>query len=103
GKFLWPGYGDNSRVLKWIFERCDGKVHAKETPIGLLPDAADLDTRGVDIPASALAPLLRVDIEGWLAEAASIREYFAKFGSRLPEGLKLELQELEERLRKATP
>jgi phosphoenolpyruvate carboxykinase (GTP) len=103
GKFLWPGYGDNSRVLKWIFERCDRKVHAKETPIGLLPEAADLDTKGVDIPASALEQLLRVDTEGWLAEAASIREYFAEFGNRLPEGLKLEVKELEERLRKATP
>jgi phosphoenolpyruvate carboxykinase (GTP) len=103
GKFLWPGYGDNSRVLKWIFERCDGKVHAKETPIGLLPEAADLDTKGLDIPASALEQLLRVDIEGWLVEAASIREYFAKFGDRLPEGLQLEVKKLEERLRKATP
>ena len=103
GKFLWPGYGDNSRVLKWIFERCDGKVHAKETPIGMLPEAADLDTKGLDIPASALEQLLRVDIEGWLAEAASIREYFAKFGDRLPEGLQLEVKKLDERLRKATP
>jgi phosphoenolpyruvate carboxykinase (GTP) len=103
GKFLWPGYGDNSRVLKWIFERCDGKVHAKQTPIGLLPEAADLDIKGLDIPASALEQLLRVDIEGWLTEAASIREYFAKFGNRLPEGLKLEVKKLEERLRKATP
>ena len=103
GKFLWPDYWHNSRVLKWIFERCDGKVHAKETPIGLLPEAADLDTKGVDIPATALEQLLRVDTEGWLAEAASIREYFAEFGNRLPEGLKLEVKELEERLRKATP
>ena len=103
GKFLWPGYGHNSRVLKWIFERCDRKAHAKETPIGLLPEAADLDTKGVDIPASALQQLLRVDTEGWLAEAASIMEYFAEFGNRLPEGLKLEVKELEERLRKATP
>src|ERR1700732_594777 len=103
GQFLWPGYGDNSRVLKWIFERCDGKVHAKETPIGMLPEAADLDTKGVDIPASALEQLLSVDTKGWLAEAASIREYFAEFGNRLPEGLKLEVKELEERLRKATP
>jgi len=101
GKFLWPGYGENSRVLKWIFERCDGKVHAVDTPIGRLPEPADLDTKGLDLPAAAIAELLGVDMEGWLAEIPSIREHFAKFGSHLPEGLNREVDELEERLRKA--
>jgi phosphoenolpyruvate carboxykinase (GTP) len=101
GKFLWPGYGENSRVLKWIFERCDGKVHAVDTPIGRLPEPADLDTKGLDLPASDIAKLLGVDVEGWLAEIPSIRGHFAKFGSHLPEGLKREVDELEERLRKA--
>jgi phosphoenolpyruvate carboxykinase (GTP) len=101
GKFLWPGYGENSRVLKWIFERCDGKVHAVDTPIGRLPEPADLDTKGLDLPAADIAELLGVDVEGWLGEIPSIREHFAKFGSHLPEGLNREVDELEDRLRKA--
>jgi phosphoenolpyruvate carboxykinase (GTP) len=101
GKFLWPGYGENSRVLKWIFERCDGKVHAVDTPIGRLPEPADLDTKGLDLAAAEIAELLGVDVEGWLAEIPSIRGHFAKFGSHLPEGLNREVDELEDRLRKA--
>jgi phosphoenolpyruvate carboxykinase (GTP) len=100
-KFLWPGYGENSRVLKWIFERCDGRVHAVDTPIGRLPEPADLDTNGLDLAAADIAGLLGVDVEGWLAEIPSIREHFAKFGSHLPEGLNREVDELEQRLRKA--
>jgi phosphoenolpyruvate carboxykinase (GTP) len=101
GKFLWPGYGENSRVLRWVFERCDGKVHATDTPIGRLPDPADVDTKGLDISATNLAKLLSVDVDGWLAEVPRIREHFAKFGDRLPEGLKREVADLEERLKKA--
>jgi phosphoenolpyruvate carboxykinase (GTP) len=102
GKFLWPGYGENSRVLKWIFERCDGKVHAADTPIGRLPEPADLDTKGLDLSAGDIAKLLGVDVDGWLAEIPSIREHFAKFGSHLPEGLNREVDELEDRLRLAS-
>ena len=98
GTFLWPGYGENSRVLKWIFERCDGKVHAKETPIGRLPEAADLDTSGLQTSAADLAKLLNVDIEGWLAEVPRIREHFAKFGNRLPPQLTGAVDALEQRL-----
>ena len=101
GKFLWPGYGENSRVLKWIFERCDGKAHAVDTAIGRLPEPADLDTKGLDLPAAAVAKLLGVDVDGWLAEVPLIREHFARFGSHLPEGLNQEVAELESRLRKA--
>jgi phosphoenolpyruvate carboxykinase (GTP) len=101
GKFLWPGYGENSRVLKWIFERCDGKVHAADTPIGRLPEPADLDTKGLDLPASAIAELLRVDLDGWHDEIPLIREYFARFGNRLPRALQQEITELEDRLWKA--
>ncbi|MDQ1388123.1 MAG: phosphoenolpyruvate carboxykinase [Acidobacteriaceae bacterium] len=100
-KFLWPGYGENSRVLKWIFERCDGKVHAKDTPIGRIPEVADLDTSGLDLPAAKVEALLNVDIEGWLAEVPSIKEHFAQFGTHLPEGLNAEVKELEQRLRAA--
>jgi phosphoenolpyruvate carboxykinase (GTP) len=98
GKFLWPGYGENSRVLKWIFERCDGKVHAKETPIGRVPEVADLDTTGLNMPAQTVAELLSVDVDGWRAELPSIREHFARFGSYLPEGLIREVNALEARL-----
>ena len=99
GKFLWPGYGENSRVLKWIFERCNGTANAVETPIGRLPGPDDLDTGGLDIPAAALNKLLEVDIEGWLGEIPKIRAFFAEFGDRLPEILKEEVNRLEQRLR----
>jgi phosphoenolpyruvate carboxykinase (GTP) len=99
GQFLWPGYGENSRVLKWIFERCQGKAHAVDTPIGRLPLPADLDTSGLHLPHGDLAKLLSVDIDGWLAEIPLIRGHFAKFGSHLPAGLERELEELDERLR----
>jgi phosphoenolpyruvate carboxykinase (GTP) len=100
GKFLWPGYGENSRVLKWIFERCDHKAHASETPIGRLPEAADLDTAGLEIPAGNLAKLLSVDVEGWRAELPLIEKHFAQFGERLPQGLRDEVQDLTARLGK---
>ena len=101
GKFLWPGYGENSRVLKWIFQRCVGQVHAKDTPIGRIPDVADLDTTGLNIRSSHLDELLNVDTDGWLAEVPLIKEHFATFGSHLPEGLNAEVKALEERLQAA--
>jgi phosphoenolpyruvate carboxykinase (GTP) len=88
-------------VLKWVFERCDGKVHATETPIGRLPDPADLDVKGLDLPPATLAKLLNVDVQGWLDEVPRIKEHFAKFGDRLPKGLKDELAGLEQRLKAA--
>jgi phosphoenolpyruvate carboxykinase (GTP) len=101
GKFLWPGYGENSRVLKWIFERCDNKVTAVDTPIGKLPEPTGLDTKGLNLTAADVAKLLSVDLDGWLAEVPLIREHFAKFGARLPKGLKQEVDDLESRLQKA--
>jgi len=101
GKFLWPGYGENSRVLKWIFERCEGGKEARETAIGLLPSAEDIDTTGLDIPSSVLEDLLAVDVVGWKKEIPSIREHYAKFGDKLPAGLREELDALEARLQKA--
>jgi phosphoenolpyruvate carboxykinase (GTP) len=103
GNFLWPGYGENSRVLKWIFERCDGKVHAKDTPIGRIPEVADLDIRGLDMAAANVAELLSVDHNGWLAELPLIKEHFAHFGGHLPAGLNAEVKALEERLQAARP
>jgi len=103
GNFLWPGYGENSRVLKWIFERCDGKVHAKDTPIGRIPELEDLDTSSLKMASDSVAELLNVDIEEWKAEVPQIREYFALFGDRLPKGLHIELDALEQRLSAAKP
>jgi phosphoenolpyruvate carboxykinase (GTP) len=101
GKFLWPGYGENSRVLKWIFDRCDGRVHSVDTPIGRLPEPVDLDTQGLDLSAAKLQQLLSVDVAGWFDEVPRIREYFAKFGKRLPQGLSRQLDALEARLQAA--
>jgi len=98
GKFLWPGYGENSRVLKWIFERCDNKIHAVDTPIGRLPEPGDLDTQALGMSAANLAKLLSVDVAGWRAEIPLIEKHFAQFGDRLPQGLKDEVKGLAERL-----
>ena len=101
GKFLWPGYGENSRVLKWIFERCDGKVHAVDTAIGRLPEPADLDTKGLDLPAENIAKVLSVDVDGWLGEIPLIEKHLAQFGAHLPEGLKAEVASLAQQLQAA--
>ena len=102
GKFLWPGYGENSRVLKWVFERCDGTGHAVDTPIGRLPRARrPRYQRASTFPLADIGKLLNVDVDGWLAEIPLIREHFAKFGSHLPEGLNQELEELDQRLHRS--
>ena len=98
GKFLWPGYADNSRVLKWIFERCEGTAGAVDTPIGKLPAQVALDLDGLNVSPEAMGELLRVDTEGWKAELPSIREHFAMFGAKLPQALNDELSALEQRL-----
>jgi phosphoenolpyruvate carboxykinase (GTP) len=100
GKFLWPGYGENSRVLKWIFERCNGTAQAAETPIGWLPRPEDLDTRGLDMAPGALAKLLSVDTTGWLAEVPLINNFFEEMGEHLPLELREEALQLEQRLKK---
>ena len=101
GKFLWPGYGENSRVLKWVFERCDDTAGAVDTPIGRLPEPKDIDTRNLAITEATLEKLLSVDVDGWLTEIPLIRQHFAKFGDRLPKGLADEVDKLEARLKKS--
>ena len=101
GRFLWPGYGENSRVLKWVFERVAGTAEAVDTPIGRLPASGALDLSGLSLPETAIRQLLRVDVEGWSKELDLIRELYAKFGSRLPAGLTAELNALEQRLQGA--
>ena len=98
GKFLWPGYGHNSRVLKWIFERCDGTADAVGSPIGNLPKLEAIDIDGLGVDDDQMEQLLACDIEGWTRELPSIQEHFAKFGDKLPEGLTTEFKELTQRL-----
>jgi len=95
GDFLWPGFGENSRILKWVFERCNDSVKAIETPIGNLPAAADLDLEGLDLDQEDIEVLLGVDADGWLQEIPLIREYYATFGDKLPKALTATLDRLE--------
>ena len=99
GGWLWPGFGENSRVLKWIVERVAGKGEAVETPIGYLPAPHAIDTSGLDVADEQMEELLNVDVEEWLNEIASIREHYERFGDKLPEALSDELAALEARLR----
>jgi phosphoenolpyruvate carboxykinase (GTP) len=98
GKWLWPGFGDNSRVLKWMCQRVDGAVGAQDTPIGRLPNPGDLDLTGLDIPAEDVKELLRVDAAAFKAELPDIDNHFAKFGDKLPARLAAQLVELKKRL-----
>jgi len=101
GKWLWPGYGENSRVLKWVFERCDGKDNAVETEIGYMPAKDAIDINGLsDITDADMDELLFVDKEGWIKEIESIDEHYAKFGSKLPKELTEQLDALKKRLNK---
>ena len=98
GEFLWPGFGDNSRVLAWIFRRCDGEGETVETPIGLVPALDGLDADGLDLSQEQLEVLLTVD-EGKLnAEIEQIKEHLAKFGDDLPDEVSAQLRKLEQRL-----
>ena len=101
GKFLWPGYGENSRVLKWVFERVAGTAHAVPSPIGNLPAPGAIDVSGLKIPEADMAALLRVDVEGWIAELPVIRAHLAKFGAKLPAALQDEFLALEHRMQAA--
>jgi phosphoenolpyruvate carboxykinase (GTP) len=100
GTFLWPGYGENSRVLAWVFGRCAGHSEAVETAIGYLPPVGEtgIDRTGLDVSDEAMAELLRVDTAGWTAQLEQVADHFAKFGDRLPAQLRSELEQLEQRL-----
>ena len=101
GKFVWPGFGENSRVLKWVFERCNGTAEAIETSIGNLPTLDALDTDGIDLSTDQIAQLLKVDVEGWLNEIPLISEYFDQYGDRVPAEFREELAQLKHRLEAA--
>ena len=90
GHFLWPGFGENIRVLEWMIERCEGRAGAHETPIGFLPHASDLNTNGLDIAADTLDELLTVDTQEWRNEMQSVLEYLESYGDRLPGELRVQ-------------
>jgi phosphoenolpyruvate carboxykinase (GTP) len=98
GEFLWPGFGDNSRVLEWIFRRCDGEAEATETPIGLVPAAGEIDTRGLEISEERMSELLSVDSAALEAQLPQVEEHLARFGDSLPDELHAQLAALKERL-----
>lgn len=101
GRFMWPGFGENSRVLKWVFERCEGQAEAIDTPIGNLPtmDALDLDGLGLD--DGTIAELLKVDVDGWLQELPLISEYYDQYGDKVPGALREQIAQLKAKLESA--
>ena len=98
GHFIWPGFGDNLRVLKWILDRCEGKADANETAIGYVPNAEDIDLTGLDFDIETLKGILEVDNDLWKAEIGGIEEFYAKFGDKLPAELVKELETLKANL-----
>jgi phosphoenolpyruvate carboxykinase (GTP) len=101
GKFMWPGFGENSRVLAWIFGRLTGDAQAEETPIGFVPAAGEggIDTDGLDVSPETMAKLLEIDTDGWLTQLPQMREHLASFGDKLPPELTAQLDGLEQRLK----
>jgi phosphoenolpyruvate carboxykinase (GTP) len=99
GRFMWPGYGENSRVLKWIFDRVDGKANATKTAIGYLPAPADIDISGLDVSAADMNALLSLDSDGWKSALPQMRDHYAQFGAKLPSPLTAALNELESSLK----
>jgi len=100
GNFLWPGFGDNLRVLEWIINRCEGTVDANETAIGYVPNADDINIDGLgDFDRATLESILEVDKALWAEEADGIEEFYGKFGDKLPTELKAELNTLKANLK----
>ncbi len=98
GRFIWPGFGENSRVLAWIFRRCDSEAEAVDTPIGRVPAAGAIDIGGLDVSDEQMAQLFEVDPEEWAIQLPQLKQHYATFGDSLPEALRMQLEQLEERL-----
>jgi phosphoenolpyruvate carboxykinase (GTP) len=98
GKFLWPGFGENLRIIEWVLSRCRGEAAGVQTPIGYVPDPKDIDMTGLSLPGGAMDKLLAVDPEAWQGEAASIAEFFDTFGTRLPDEMWQQHEALKQRL-----
>jgi len=101
GGFVWPGFGENSRVLKWIFERCEGTAEAISTPIGNLPTLDGIDFDGLNMTDEDIATLLRVETDGWLEELPLIQAYYEQFGDKLPKELENQLDQVRQKLEAA--
>ena len=101
GEFIWPGFGDNFRVLEWMLKRCENNAEANEEPIGYLPKAEDINVEGLDLPVETLKSLLTIDSEAWLEDVNGINEFYAKIGDTMPEELCEELKTLTENLNKS--
>ena len=102
GKFLWPGYGENVRVLKWMLDRIEGRAAATETPIGYVPTPGSLSLDGLDISRPVVDELLRVDAHDWSEEADATAKFFEIFGDRLPPEIRSENKALQDRLHRTT-
>jgi len=100
GNFMWPGFGDNMRVLLWILDRCEGKAGARECEIGYIPEEGAIDTTDLDMSAEALEELFEVDKKLWLEDVADQEKYFAQFGDKLPAEIKKQLETLKANLSK---
>ncbi|MBV9422368.1 MAG: phosphoenolpyruvate carboxykinase (GTP) [Solirubrobacterales bacterium] len=100
GKLMWPGFAENSRVMAWIFRRCEGRARAIETEIGLVPPVGEggIDIDGLDVTPETMATLLEVEVEGWKEQLSQVRDHYARFGEKLPAELRAQLEELEKRL-----
>jgi phosphoenolpyruvate carboxykinase (GTP) len=98
GKFLWPGFGDNLRVLSWVIDRCEGRAQGKETPIGILPRPEDIDLKGLALSNESLQQLLELDTSAWHAEIDDIGRYLEGYGTRTPEALKQKYRQVKQAL-----
>jgi len=98
GKFIWPGFGENIRVLKWILDRANNRVDARETPVGLVPNVSDLDVSGLKIPKEKMERLFEIDREGWQAELKDIDQSLSQFGDHLPAGIRRQRDALAKKL-----
>ncbi|MBR3961715.1 MAG: phosphoenolpyruvate carboxykinase (GTP), partial [Clostridia bacterium] len=99
GNFVWPGFGDNMRVLNWIIDRCEGKADATETAIGYVPKPEDIDLTDLDMDMDTLKDILTVDKDIWTKEAEEIEEHYKKFGDKLPAELRRQLDTLKANLK----
>ncbi|MBE6828945.1 MAG: phosphoenolpyruvate carboxykinase (GTP), partial [Ruminococcaceae bacterium] len=99
GHFIWPGFGDNLRVLEWIVNRCDGKADAVRTPIGFVPKAEDINLEGLDFSVDTLKSILEIKNDQWVKEAEGIEEFYKKFGDKLPKELHNQLDTLKNNLK----
>jgi phosphoenolpyruvate carboxykinase (GTP) len=102
GHFLWPGFGENLRVLRWIIDRCENRVGARETPVGYLPEDGDIDIAELDISAETMRQLTSIDIERWKTENEHFSDYLDSFGERVPDALRAEQRRVAAELEQAS-